>query len=160
MEAVREGRAEARPTVLIPRCSNCMKQGLKGSRPLVLAALLGIALFWPSAASAQVAPCPAPVKQPPANSPVLLRCVQLVAHPVNETVVEQETYQFYIKARGSISAQDNWVPYNEDAIQADFWNLWHTNFLDNCWVEVIDEPFDNGDRGQARHLPYRGARPR
>jgi outer membrane protein insertion porin family len=129
-----------------------MKQGLKGSRPLVLAALLGVALFWPSAASAQVAPCPAPVKQPPATSPVLLRCVQLVAHPVNETVVEQETYQFYIKARGSISSQDNWVAYNEDAIQSDFWNLWHTNFLDNLWVEVIDEPYDNGIVG--KHVIY------
>jgi hypothetical protein len=73
-----------------------MKQGIRGSRPLVLAALLGAALFWPSAASAQVNPCPAPAKLPPANSPALLRCLELVAHPVNETVVEQATYAFYI----------------------------------------------------------------
>src|SRR6185436_18265291 len=86
------------------------------------------------------------------NAPALLRCREPVAHPVNETVVEQATYAFYIKSRGSISAQDQWVPYQEDAVQSDFWNLWHTNFLDNLWIEVIDEPYDNGIVG--KHVVY------
>src|SRR5262245_12857127 len=121
-----------------------MKQGISGLRPLVPAALLAAVLLWPAAASAQTKPCPAPAKQPPANSPVLVRCMELVAHPVNETVVEQATYAFYIKSPQTFPSRDIWAPYSEDAVQADFWNLWHTNFLDNLWVEVIDEPFDNG----------------
>jgi len=74
--------------------------------------------------------------------------MQLVAHPVNETVVEQQTYSYYIKTPQTIPSQDKWEAFNEDAVQADFWNLWRTGFLDNLWVEVIDEPFDNGVMGK------------
>jgi len=74
--------------------------------------------------------------------------MQLVAHPVNETVVEQQTYTYYIKTPQTIPSQDKWESFNEEAIQADFWNLWRTEFLDNLWVEVIDEPFDNGVMGK------------
>ena len=41
-----------------------------------------------------------------------------------------------------------WVPYNEDQLQADFTSLLKTNFLDNLWIQVIDEPFDNGVVGK------------
>src|SRR4030095_13326635 len=35
---------------------------------------------------------------------------------------------------------------------ADFWALWKTTFLDNIWIEVIDEPFENGV--PAKHIIY------
>src|SRR5262249_21713227 len=45
-------------------------------------------------------------------------------------------------------SQDKWVPYSEDAVRADFWSIWRAGFLDNLWVEVIDEPYDNGVMGE------------
>ena len=104
-----------------------------------------------SPAAAQVQPCPAVTEQPPADSGPLLRCLQMVAHPVNETYVEQATYQFYIKSRGSIPGKKIWVPYDEkteQALLADFDSLWRTGFLDDLWIEVIDQPYDNGVGGK------------
>jgi outer membrane protein insertion porin family len=40
------------------------------------------------------------------------------------------------------------VAYDEPAIQGDFWDLWRTGFLDNLWIEVIDEPYANGVMGK------------
>ncbi len=108
--------------------------------------LAGLAQARP--AQAQVEPCPAPAKLPPAGSPVLLRCMQLVAHPVNETIVDGSTYDSHIKTPRTDSAKDQWAPYDEASVQSDFWNLWRTGFLDNLWVEVLDEPFENGIMGK------------
>ena len=121
---------------------------LRTPRTLAALIVLAAALWRPAPAAAQVDPCPKPANLPPANSPVLLRCMQLVAHPVNETLVEQATYDFYIKSPRTDSSRQVWAPYNEDAIQADFWNLWRTSFLDNLWIEVIDEPYENGVMGK------------
>jgi outer membrane protein insertion porin family len=99
-------------------------------------------------AAEDVQPCPAPVRQPPADSPPLTACVQFVFHPVNQSVIDVATYSYYLKEPYSQPSQDKWVPYKEDAVQADFWNLWHTGFLDNLWVEVIDEPYANGVMGK------------
>ena len=110
--------------------------------------MVAAGLLLAAPAAAQVEPCPAPEKLPPAGSPPLVRCTQLVAHPVNETIVEQDTYRYYIKTRGSVPKDDKWVPYNEDAIRADFWSLWRAGFLDNLWIEVIDEPYENGVMGE------------
>lgn len=85
---------------------------------------------------------------PPADSPVLYRCVELRAHPTNETFVDPETYQNYLRAAWSMPSQGKWVPYNEQMIQGDFWNLWNTGFLDDLWVEVLDEPYANGVGGK------------
>jgi outer membrane protein insertion porin family len=124
-----------------------------GFRRLCVAAAMAAALLGGAApAAAQVAPCPEPVSLPPAGSPVLLRCVELVAHPVNETIVEQDTYQYYLKSRGSDSTKKSWIPYNEEAVKADFWNLWRTGFLDNLWIEEIDEPYANGVA--AKHVVF------
>jgi outer membrane protein insertion porin family len=104
-----------------------------------------------SPAEAQVQPCPAVQTQPPADSGPLLRCLQVVAHPVNETYVEQATYQFYINTRGSIPGKNLWVPYDEkieESLLTDFDSLWRTGFLDDLWIEVIDQPFDNGVVGK------------
>ncbi|MCC7008371.1 MAG: outer membrane protein assembly factor BamA [Acidobacteria bacterium] len=115
---------------------------------LLRAAGFVLTLAWAGPAMAQVQPCPPPAKQPPAGSPVLLRCMEIVAHPVNETLVDGQTYAFYIRTPQPDSANDRWVPYNEESILADFNSLWKTNFLENLWIEVLDEPYDNGIQGK------------
>jgi outer membrane protein insertion porin family len=110
--------------------------------------LAGLGVARPALAQGRPEPCPAPEKQPPANSPVLLRCLELFAHPVNELIVDGNTYNAHLKARPSDSRVDLWSVYDESVIQSDFWNLWRTGFLDNLWIEVIDEPYDNGVMGK------------
>jgi hypothetical protein len=96
----------------------------------------------------QVDPCPAFPQQPPADSKPLIRCIQLIAHPVNETIIEAATYEYYIKTRGSEPDKNKWVVYNEESVRADFRSLWKAGFLDNLWIEVIDEPYENGVLGE------------
>jgi outer membrane protein insertion porin family len=78
--------------------------------------------------------------------------MSLVAHPVNETVVDGSTYGSHIRTPQPNSDATLgpvlWVPYNEPQVQSDFWNLWRTGFLDNLWIEVIDEPYPNGVMGK------------
>lgn len=74
--------------------------------------------------------------------------MQLVAHPVNELLVDPQTYDYYIRTPRPDSANDKWVPFNEQSIVTDFNTLWGTNFLDNLWIEVIDEPYENGIDGK------------
>jgi outer membrane protein insertion porin family len=123
-----------------------MRLGLR--RVLKTAVLAAAVLAWPAAASAQIQPCPEPAQLPPAKSGPILRCMELVAHPVNETVVPGETYDFYIKSPRTNSEKGVFAPYDEATLKADFWNLWRTGFLDNLWIEVIDEPYANGVPGK------------
>jgi outer membrane protein insertion porin family len=102
----------------------------------------------PAPPAAPVEPCGPPAKLPPADSPALINCVELRAHPVNETMVPLETYMYYIRMPLSRPSQDQWARYDEAAIVSDFRGLWGTGFLDNLWVEVIDEPFANGVAGK------------
>ena len=127
-------------------------------RLIVAGVTAAAAAGWAVPAAAQAPPCAAPVKDgkpnlPPANSPVLFQsCMHIIAHPVNETIVDQQTYSYYIKTVSSAPSQDRWAPFTEDAVKADFWNLWRTGFLDNLWIEVIDEPFPNGVA--AKHVVF------
>ena len=122
------------------------------SRGGLIAVLFTAVLGWATPALAQVDPCPAPAKQPPLGSPLLVNCIELKAHPINETIIERDTYGYYIKTPTSEPSKDKWAPYDEDLVKADFWNLWRTNFLDNIWVEVLDEPFENGVK--AKHIIF------
>src|SRR6187431_1451024 len=81
---------------------------------------------------------------PPKESPPLYRCAELQFHPVNESFVDGETYTHYIKAKPSQRSQQNWVPYDEKAVLADFDSLWRLGYLDNLWIEVVDDPYANG----------------
>jgi outer membrane protein insertion porin family len=110
--------------------------------------MAAVTLGWAEPAAAQGKPCPEPANLPPTNSPVLLRCMELVAHPVNETIVEGQTYDYYIKSKRTDSTKRVFAPYDEDSIKADFWSLWRTGFLDNLWIEVLDEPYANGVEGK------------
>jgi len=92
---------------------------------------------------------PVPAKLPPAGSPPLLRLIQL-EFPTQGgvSVIESQTYLYYVQSRPSRSSDGVWVPYDEKALLEDFKRLWNTNFLDNLWIEVRDVPYDNGVVGK------------
>jgi outer membrane protein insertion porin family len=92
------------------------------------------------------------VGQPAPGSPDMVRCIQVVAHPVDETTIPHETYIYRLTQPRSLPNQGKWVAYDEKGAQTDFWNLWRLGFLDNIWVEVVDEPFENGVIG--KHIVY------
>src|ERR1051325_7590903 len=95
---------------------------------------------------------PCPVKQqPPADSGPVICQTELRFHPINESIIEAQTYLYYIQTPLSRPSEGTWVPYNEDtekSLQEDFKRLWATNFLDNLWIETLDGKFPNGVVGK------------
>ena len=94
-----------------------------------------------------------PVLQPPAGSPPLFRTLQLEFHPINESLIEPQTYLYYIQSQNVLSRPSAgvWTPFTEQTEQVlrdDFKRLWATNFLDNLWIEVRDQPWENGVMGK------------
>jgi outer membrane protein insertion porin family len=122
---------------------------------LALTGLLALA----APASAQIKSCAElqnqdPSKEPPAGSAPVYRCAQVMAHGATDHVTEVEpmidplTYGGRLTAAWSLPSQDRWRPYDESVIEGDFWRLWNTGFLEDLWVEVIDEPYANGVVGK------------
>ena len=106
----------------------------------------------PEAAAAQPGRQPPPL--PPEDSPPLLRTVQ-VAFPTQGNVsgIDPQTYLYYMEVPNlrSLPSQEKWVPYTdetEQVIRGDFQRLWDTGFLDDLWIEVVDEPWPNGVVGK------------
>src|SRR3954470_22047597 len=67
------------------------------------------------------------------------------------SVIEPETYLYYIQLKPSQPSQGNWTVYDdttEKIILEDFHRLWNTNFLDNLSIEVNDYTFSNGVVGK------------
>jgi outer membrane protein insertion porin family len=128
-------------------CGSKTPAALPGAAPGAPIAAEPIFDVSKSAPSQACPPVPADL-QPPANSPALVRCREFQFHPVNQSLIQAETYDYYIKTKNSIPENHLWVPYNEDALQADWTALWRTNFLDNLWIQVVDEPYDNGVVGK------------
>jgi outer membrane protein insertion porin family len=106
----------------------------------------------PAAQAAPGAP-EAPRRLPPPDSPALVRFIE-IAFPTqgNVSVIEPQTYQYYIHTQPSRSSDGTWVPFDEASVLADFKRLWATNFLDNIWIDVKDAPYDNGVVG--KHIVY------
>lgn len=111
-------------------------------------ALLAACTLAPAIASGQVLPCPDDQSLPPLSSPPLYRCAEIVLHPVNESMLEPLTYGRQLRTPWSRPSEPYWAPYDEGGIRDDFRRLWDTGFLDNLWVEVIDEPYRNGVSGK------------
>jgi outer membrane protein insertion porin family len=122
---------------------------------------LALALAAPAQAAAQVPATPAPAvsqaqaasAQPPAGSAPLFRTLQIVFEPIDESLIEPQTYLYYIQSQNLISRPSAgvWQPFTEQTEQTlleDFKRLWATNFLDNLWIEVRDQPWDNGVMGK------------
>src|SRR5262245_21258826 len=115
--------------------------GVKFVRRVFLPTLLSLAalLAVSSPAVAQeIVPCSSiekPGVVPPKDSPTLYRCAQIVFHPTGESLIEPQTYQYYLKYRISDTEATPpvWVPYKQDSVVADGLNLWKSGFLDNYW---------------------------
>lgn len=82
---------------------------------------------------------------PPVDSPLMVHNIELRFHPDNAPMVDANTYLYYIKTRAIVG--NAYQPYNETEVLGDFRRLWATNFLDNLWIELVDEPFANGAKG-------------
>ncbi len=87
---------------------------------------------------------------PPEDSPVLLRNVALqFPEQGNVAGVDYETYLYYMQVTDQLSlpSQGKWMPYTEETVQIileDFDRLWDTGFVNDLWIEVIDQPYENG----------------
>ena len=101
------------------------------------------------ALAVSVQPPAAAPNLPPPGSPALVRLVE-IAFPTqgNTSLVESETYLYYIHTRPSRPSAGEWVPYDPQQPLEDFKRLWSTGFLDNLCVEVKDVPYDNGVIGK------------
>ncbi len=91
-----------------------------------------------------------PASLPPDGSPTLLRAVEL-RFPTQGNVasVEFDTYLYHMQIREFVSlpSEGRWVPYSEATEQVaieDHRRLWDTGFLNDLWIEVIDDPYPNG----------------
>src|SRR3954469_17429562 len=93
-----------------------------------------------------------PAAQPPAGSgPVVLFIAPCFEAQGNASVIEPQTYVYYIQQKASVPSQGVWVPYDDAAqktITEDFRRLWDTKFLDNLFIDVSDYPFPNGVVGK------------
>jgi outer membrane protein insertion porin family len=126
---------------------------------LAVALSLGLALPAAGQPPAQAGQPPAQTQteaqaeqMPPAGSAPVVRFIQLQFHPTNQSVIDPQTYLYYIHTRPSSSAEGRWEPYNEQTVLEDFRRLWATSFLDNLWIEVTDAPYPNGVIG--KHIIY------
>jgi outer membrane protein insertion porin family len=91
---------------------------------------------------------PAPVKLPPAGSkPVFLAMTLCFDKQGGASLIDPQTYLFYIQVRPSEPSRDRWITYDDEVEQVilqDFRRLWDTRFLDDLKVEVVDASLANG----------------
>ena len=97
-------------------------------------------------------PVPPPANLPPAGGPpVVYQIVPCFDKQGHVSMVEPETYLHYIQSRVSRPSQNEWVTYDEAAIETilqDFKRLWATGFLDDLSIETSDYTFANGAIGK------------
>jgi outer membrane protein insertion porin family len=95
---------------------------------------------------------PPPAQLPPANSgPVVWLIAPCFEAQGGTSLIDVQTYLYYIQLKPSAPSQGVWVPYDETTDKTmieDFHRLWSTNFLDNLWVDVRDYTFSNGVVGK------------
>src|SRR5262245_18522718 len=88
---------------------------------------------------------------PPAGSgPVVYLIAPCFDAQGGTSLIDPETYLYYIKLKPSRPSQNEWTPYDEAAekqIHEDFLALWGTGFLDNLWIEKQPYVFSNGVEG-------------
>ncbi len=95
---------------------------------------------------------PAPRALPPAGSgPVVYLIAPCFEAQGGTSLIEPQTYLYYIQLKASRPSEGVWVPWDatsEKTILEDFHRLWNTNFLDNLWIDVKDYTFSNGVVGK------------
>src|SRR5579872_5349226 len=135
---------------------------MSNARGVSTGLVLAAALAAPAAVSAQTPQAlppatvcgqhPTPLAQPPAGSgPVVLFIAPCFEAQGNQSVIELQTYLYYIQLRPSQPSQGQWVPYDEKAektLEDDFKRLWGTKWLDNLSIDVSDYKFPDGTIGK------------
>jgi outer membrane protein insertion porin family len=103
------------------------------------------------AAQAPAAPAPGQPQTeitPPSGSPTLLRAIEVrFSTQGNVSVIDPQTYVYYIQTQTSRPSAGVWIPYTEATEQtllSDYKRLWGTSFLDNLTLTVEDRPYSNG----------------
>jgi outer membrane protein insertion porin family len=95
---------------------------------------------------------PPPRGLPPEGSGPVVYLISLCFEAQGGTsLIEPQTYLYYIQQKYSQPSQGTWVAWDgtsEKTIQEDFHRLWNTNFLDNLWIDVKDYRFSNGVVGK------------
>jgi outer membrane protein insertion porin family len=94
-----------------------------------------------------------PVQLPPAGSgPVVYKLGLCFPEQGGLSVIEAETYLYYIHTRTSDPRAGTWANWDDvqtpESLKQDFKELWGTKFLDNLSIEVTDYPFSNGVVGK------------
>ena len=67
------------------------------------------------------------------------------------SMIEPETYLYYLQVKPSEPSRDRWIPYDAEAervILGDFRRLWATNFLDDLAIDIRDVPLARGVTGK------------
>ena len=121
--------------------------------PLVISLALAATSAGLARAAEPAGPAAAQPPQPPLDSPKLLHNIEL-RFPTQGGVpmIEPATYLYYMEIDTHVSqpAQGVFTPYTEameEIVLADFWRLWDTRFLSDLWIELEDDPFENGVEG-------------
>jgi outer membrane protein insertion porin family len=92
--------------------------------------------------------------QPPPDSPPLVRFIEIVfPEQGNTSLIEPETYLYYIHTRPSRPSVGEWIAYDRGTVLEDFRRLWSLGFLDDLTIEVNDVPYENGVVG--KHVIYK-----
>jgi outer membrane protein insertion porin family len=93
-----------------------------------------------------------PVAEPPEGSgPVVLYVAPCFEAQGGQSVIEAQTYLYYIQLKPSTPSQAKWVAYDDSTeriLEDDFRRLWNTKFLDNLFIDVSDYKFPNGTVGK------------
>ena len=116
----------------------------QGGTPAVAPAATGATICG------QAVPPPARLPEP-GSGPVIYLLAPCFSAQGNVSMVEPQTYLFYMQLRPSQPSQGIWVPYDEQAERTmleDFRRLWATNFLFDLSVQVDDYIFSNGVVGK------------
>ena len=91
----------------------------------------------PASAGSPAVAQPAAVRQPPAGSGRSFSRPNCVS-AINESIIEAQTYLYYIQTPLSRPSENVWVPYNEqteESLRADFKRLWATNSSTTCGLK-------------------------
>src|SRR5262245_39813812 len=125
-----------------------------GSWVAGVAAALGLSSAAPVSAQAPApaaqptlcgTPIPPPANLPPTNmGPVVYFYGPCFDKQGGVSVIEPQTYLYYIQLQPSQPSQNIWRAYDQNAEQTvldDFKRLWATNFLDDLSIEVEDYRF-------------------
>ncbi len=94
-----------------------------------------------------------PVQLPPAGSgPVVYKLGLCFPEQGGTSVIEAETYLYYIHTKTSDPRAGTWARWDDaqtpELLKQDFKELWGTKFLDNLSIEVTDYAFSNGVIGK------------